>query len=387
MRALTLAGLAMLLMSGAGWALWPAAQAQTAATPGETIPARSQLAQSRAEAERARGRAAALDRQARAATLASERATIAAAALAARVEQAEATLAVADAELAGLRAARRSLDRRLASERAPVAQLLAGLQIQVRRPPLLTLFQPGSIEDTVHLRAVLAAVGPQIGARTASLRDSLERARDLERAATQTVARRRALQANLLARRSELAAVSAAERLKARRAAGAAGREAERAFAIAAQTRSLSTLVRRLDEAGEERRAGNGAVQTPAPSPRGSASGPAPYRLPVSGAAGPGRATGQLGVTLTARPGALVVAPGAGRIAFAGPYRGYGAIIIVEHAGGWTSLVTGLGSASVAVGQTVVAGSPIGQAPDAEPEIGLELRRNGQGMNPLDQLR
>lgn len=326
-----------------------------------------------AEARRAGERAAALDRAAQAATAASERATLAAAALAARVEEAEASLASADADLSRVRKQRLALNRELSRQREPVARLLAGFQTQVRRPPVLTLLQPGSIEDAVHLRAVVAAVTPQIAARTASVRRSLARAQALEADAAAIAAERRALQSQLATRRTQLAAVSAAERLRARRAAGAADREAERAFAIAQQSRSLSTLVRRLET-------------TPANRPSASATDtPAPFRLPVAGSRYTDGASG--GLELRPRPGALVVAPGAGRIAFVGPYRGYGTIVIVEHAEGWTSLITGLAKAQVLVGQQVVAGSPIGEAPRADPAIGFELRRNGQRVNPLDQLR
>ena len=82
-----------------------------------------------------------------------------------------------------------------------------------------------------------------------------------------------------------------------------------------------------------------------------------------------------------------MVAPGAGRVAYAGPYRGYGRIVIVEHANGWTSLVTGLGTLDVAVGQAVTAGSPLGLAPAQRGEVTLELRRGGEPVNPLDHLR
>ena len=37
-----------------------------------------------------------------------------------------------------------------------------------------------------------------------------------------------------------------------------------------------------------------------------------------------------------------MVAPAAGRIAYAGPFRGYGTIVIIDHGGGWTSLISGL---------------------------------------------
>lgn len=369
-----LSGITLLAMLGG------AASRPTIAAPGGASAARSALAEARREGARARERAAALDREARAATLASERAKFAAAALGARLQQAEAELAGADAEQALLRDQRRELDRWLARERAPIVRLLAGLQTQVRRPPLLTLLQPGSIEDAVHLRAVIAAVGPQIAARTSGLRATLARARAIERESARIAAQRRQLLAELAARRTELATVSAAERLRARRAAGAADREAERALALGEQARDLTTLLRGLQ-------APLAGIQAPVRTGAATTDGPSPYRLPVAGEIDASAKPATRGVTVLARPGALVVAPAAGRVVFASPFRGYGAIVIIAHADGWTSLVTGLASTRVAVGQDVVAGSPLGQAPTGSPRIGLELRRNGQGVNPLDRLR
>jgi septal ring factor EnvC (AmiA/AmiB activator) len=92
------------------------------------------------------------------------------------------------------------------------------------------------------------------------------------------------------------------------------------------------------------------------------------------------------GVTLLARPAAQIVAPAAGRVVFAGAYRGYGQIVIVEHAGGWTSLVTGLASLDVEVGDRLVNGSPLGVTGPGQPLVTLELRKDGEPVNPLDQL-
>ena len=384
MKLLALLAASAILITGAAAAWWPSSAAGPGIAPADGPQARTALAQAREESARARERAAALDRRARAATLASERAINAAAALGARVQQAEAALAGADAQLALVRGQRRALDRRLARERAPLAQLLAGLQTQVRRPPLLTLLQPGSVADAVHLRAAVAAVGPQIATRTGDLRTALERSRALEREAALLVAQRNALRSELVTRRTELASASAAERLRARRAAGAADREAERALALGEEARDLATLVRRLGKRDAALGVGRrGSARGLAPQ----GSGPSPYRLPVAGRPAPSANSGNAALVLLAQPGALVVAPGAGRVAFAGPFRGYGKIVIVEHPEGWTSLVTGLAATQVAIGQTLVAGSPLGLAPPGYPRIGLELRRNGQRVNPLDQLR
>ena len=93
------------------------------------------------------------------------------------------------------------------------------------------------------------------------------------------------------------------------------------------------------------------------------------------------------GLTLAPIGGAQVVAPAAGRIAFAGPYRGYGSIVIVEHGGGWTSLITGLARSDVDVGETVRIGAPLGVAAPTDPSVTVELRRDGEAVNPLHHLQ
>jgi murein hydrolase activator len=105
------------------------------------------------------------------------------------------------------------------------------------------------------------------------------------------------------------------------------------------------------------------------------------YRLPVIGRIS--RGFGEVlpsgarssGVHISARPGALVVAPASGRVTFAGLYRGYGAIAIVDHGGGYASLLTGLASNSARIGDAVEGGGPLGRA-GATP-ITVELRREG----------
>lgn len=344
-----------------------------------SAPTSAKLAHARGEAARARERAALLDHQAQAALTASDKATLAAAALAARVQHAEAALAGAEANLAVLAGSRRALDLRVARESAPVTRLIAGLQSQVRHPPLLQILQPGSISDTVHLRAVVGAIEPQIRARTAALRRETVQARALEIEAAGAATSMRSLRRELVDRRSQLATLAVAERLKASRASGAADREAERALAIAAETRSPSALIVRPDSS-------RSATSTSGAHPPVPSSSPRPHRMPVIGVASTA-GDARKGLTLITRPNALVVAPGAGRIAFAGPYRGYGTIVIIEHAEGWTSLITGLEATQIAPGQTVVAGSPLGQTGAQDPRITIELRRNGTPIDPATQLR
>src|SRR3546814_16004786 len=58
------------------------------------------------------------------------------------------------------------------------------------------------------------------------------------------------------------------------------------------------------------------------------------------------------GLTILAQPLAQVVAPTRGRVAFAGEYRGYGRIVIIDHGNGWTTLLAHLDRLSVEVGRS-----------------------------------
>ena len=95
------------------------------------------------------------------------------------------------------------------------------------------------------------------------------------------------------------------------------------------------------------------------------------------------------GIVLAGRPEAVVVAPFDGQVVYAGKFRGYGQILIIDHGNGYHSLLAGLGRIDSVVGQYLLAGEPVGglgrDGDDAQ-ELYLELRRNGEPINPLPWL-
>ena len=375
-------------------------------TPDSDDPAQTRAALRRAVAESraAAERSARLDRAAETARDAAARTAAEAAAIAARIQQAEAGIAAAEARLSLATRQRAILREQLGREQEPIVHLTAALQQFSRRPLALSALRPGSVKDAVYLRAMLDTTVPQIRARTGGLRSRLAQSRRLREQALAASEQLRAEQARLSQRRSELAALETKQRLASRAASGTANREADRALALAEQARDLDTLVTELDRAGSVRQrlaalpgpllrpaepenARLAEAAAPVPEPSGTAA-PAPYLLPVTGRTvrgfgAPQEGGASSGLTLAPRAGAQVVAPAAGRVAFAGPYRGYGRIVIIAHANGWTSLVTGLARTDVSVGEQLVAGSPLGIAAQARPEVTVELRHGGEPVNPL----
>jgi len=382
------------------------AAAQLVAGYGEAGETRSALARAREQAREAGLRAAKLEMEARSIREAAEKTAREAAALAARIQQSEAGIAAARARIALSKSERVALDRRLAERREPLVRLAAGLQKLARRPLAVSVLRPGSLRETVYLRAMLEATLPEVRRRTAALRGEIARANVIEAEAQGALASLRSGEQELGQRRQRLAALESRQRLASRAAGGAAAREAERALALAEEARDLDSLVARLGEAGSLRaqlaalpgpllrppRPGASQVMGGSPSPTPSPAGSLALQLPVAGpiAAGFGQIEGGVrskGIMLAPAAGAQVVAPAAGRVAFAGPFRGFDRIVILEHAGGYTSLVTGLARVDVAVGDELVGGAPLGVAGMGRPAVGLELRSDGEPVNPAGYLR
>lgn len=409
--AFALAGLAA---AGALALVVPETIAQRDVAAMDPAEAQAELDRASRESRRAEARAKRFAQEAEDATEAAEKAAREAAALAAEIQQAEADITAARARYSLAQSAREALSARLAERQKPIVRLTSALQTTARRPLALSALQPGSLKDVVYVRAVLDSAVPEIQKRTAGLRSDLEKGRQLERRAARAITALREGEKSLQSRREQLAQLETRQRLASRDARGNAIREEERALALAEEARDLDGLIDRIDEAAGLRRElaalpgpvlrpsglpkptlsaneRGGAAIEPAPAATSSASArpPSDFRLPVQGRTiagfGSTRSSGlrSKGLSLGPAPSAQIVAPATGRVAFAGSYGGYGQIVIIEHAGGWTSLVTGLDRAEVTVGDEVIGGSPLGRATRENPAITLELRRGGTPVNPL----
>ena len=95
------------------------------------------------------------------------------------------------------------------------------------------------------------------------------------------------------------------------------------------------------------------------------------------------------GIVIETRDKAAVVSPFDGQIAFAGPFRHYGLLLIIDHGEGYHTLLAGMGSIEGTVGQLLLSGEPVGQMKSSKninPTLYMELRVKGSPVNPIPWL-
>jgi len=309
---------------------------------------------------------------------------------AAAAQSAEAELSRTEASLAELETRRAAKAAELADRRKALAASLAALLRLAATPPGAALVSASPV-DVARGSLLLSLVVPILEQRTQALEDELRALAALSRKIEHRQATAHGLALALDLDRRQIAALLAEKSKLQRRTAAEVAASQARTAALAAEAKDLRQLLDKLATAKVEEAA-------PAPKPsniRAFPSTPGGLVLPVAGRVqdlfGMPDSTGGTGkgIEIETRPDAAVVAPYDGQILFRGPFRSYGEILIIQHDGGYHSLLAGLARSDAAVGQWVLAGEPVGvmgQSKDGNPKLYMELRRDGRPIDPAPWL-
>jgi murein hydrolase activator len=337
---------------------------------------------------------------------------------AARVRDAEANIDAVETRLKPLDEQQRVFQKSLDERRAVIVEILAALQRVGRRPPPALMVQPEDALQAVRTAIALGAVVPEMRVQADALAGDLA---DLLRVRKDIVREREQLASGLdvLARDQLRLNMLIDERQKKQAASeDALDAERQRAADLANQADSLKDLIAKLetglDKASRAARATNRPIEEDATRPDLSALkdpgrlAPAVafaatrghLRLPVNGArirefgASDGVGGTQKGLSIAAKGGAQITAPCDGWVVYAGPFRSYGQLLILNAGGGYHVLLAGMERISVDLGQFVLTGEPVavmgsGSQVSAavatgskQPVLYVEFRKDGTPIDP-----
>ncbi|MCH9049887.1 MAG: peptidoglycan DD-metalloendopeptidase family protein [Proteobacteria bacterium] len=333
--------------------------------------------------------------------------------------------------IAVLNTSHRAKTRALALRRARLVEMIGALQRLARQPPEALIALPSAPQDTLRSAILLRAAVPQLEAQAKALRAELENLAKLKAEITAkqsalakesgSLSGQRGRLKKLLGRKSALEQSTRKRRqtahARARRLAARAKnlRELLAGIEAARKRRSRTEKVARLVLRAPltmpalrlpkkpERPARTTPPANPATAGRLRLQRPQrPFRLargqlvfpaqgPVVKRFGTKNAFGgkAKGITIKTLPAAQIVAPYDGQVAFSGHFRDYGQLLIIEHGGGYYTLLAGLRRIDAVASQWLLAGEPVGimaRPEKGSPELYIELRRDGRPINPLPWL-
>jgi len=340
--------------------------------------------------------------------------------IAARVRGVETRIGDAEARLRTLDGREQQIRNSLDSRRSEIVEVLAALQRAGRRAPPALLVRPEDALQSLRTAMLLGSVVPEMRSQAERLAGDLGELIGLRK----TIAAERdqlAIDRDKL-KGDQVQLASLVDERQRKQSAIEKDLEAEsaRALMLARQADSLQGLIAKMEQdlksaakaaeiaslkgtpAALNGKPNLGALKDPGRlSPAiAFASAKGLFAVPVNGVkirefgGSDGVGGVEKGISLATRAGAQVTTPCDGWVVYAGPFRSYGQLLILNAGGGYHVLIAGMERISVNIGQFVLTGEPVATmgttsqvasilaANASQPVLYIEFRKDGTPIDP-----
>ncbi len=340
--------------------------------------------------------------------------------IAAQVRSVETRIGDAEARLRPLDSREQQIRLSLDSRRSEVVEVLAALQRAGRRTPPALLVRPEDALQSLRTAMLLGSVVPELRSRAEKLAGDLGELIALRK----TIATERdqlALDRDK-SRDDQIRLAALIDERQRKQSAIEKDMEAEgaRAITLSKQVDSLQGLIGKMEQdlksaaKAAQTASLQGAPATPNGKPNlGALKDPARhspaiafasakglFALPVNGVrirefgGSDGAGGAEKGISLSTRAGAQVTTPCDGWVVYAGPFRSYGQLLILNAGGGYHVLIAGMERISVNIGQFVLTGEPVATmgitsqvasilaTTASQPVLYVEFRKDGTPIDP-----
>src|SRR5215475_172249 len=340
--------------------------------------------------------------------------------IAAQVRGVENNIGEAETRLRSLDSREQQIRMTLGSRRAEVVEVLAALQRAGRRTPPALLVTPEDALQSLRTAMMLGAVVPELRARADELTGNLNQLVTLRKTISSERDRLAADRDKLRDDQTRLAALIEERQRKQSSMEKDIESESARAIALSKQVDNLQGLIAKMEQ--DVRSAANAAASANAqgtpPTANGKpdlaalkntnrrspaiafASAKGLLTFPVNGTkirdfgGSDGSGGIEKGISLASRAGAQVTTQPSHGVVYAGPFRSYGQLLILNAGGGYHVLIAGMERISVNIGQFVLTGEPVAimgstsqvasilATNASQPVLYVEFRKDGTPIDP-----
>lgn len=350
--------------------------------------------------------------------------------LAASVKTLEARISGTEERLSKALGEEERIDKSLQERQAVILDLLSGLHRIGHMPPPLLLADPDDLLSTIRGAMLLGAALPELTDEARRLSADLQ-ARQAAREAVET--ERKTIEADiakLVSERQQLALALDARQRDQLRTEEKVADEAARVAALAAKSQTLKDLlghaeadIADVQKATEAAKSAPAAADVDANNPDAQGGRSERSKLMQEAFSDPNRMAPKVafselkgllrqivagsvirgfndkdtvgnpvkGLSVITRPDAVILSPADVWVSFAGPFRSFGQLLILNAGGGYYILLAGMDRMTVGLGQFVLAGEPIGVMPgpsatgadETGPSLYIEFRKDGTPIDPV----
>src|SRR5437762_2070559 len=339
--------------------------------------------------------------------------------IAAQVRGVATSIADAEARLRPLDSREQQIRGSLDSRRSEIVEVLAALQRAGRRTPPALLVRPDDALQSLRTAMLLGSVVPELRGRAEKLTGELSELVTIRKAIA-TERNSLALDRDKLgADQIRLAALVEERQHQQSSIEKDMETESARAIALSRQVDSLQGLIAKMEQdLKSAARAAAAANLQGVPAANGKpnaamlkdsarlspaiafASAKGLFAMPVNGSkirdfgGSDGVGGVEKGISLATRPGSQVTTPCDGWVVYAGPFRSYGQLLILNAGGGYHVLIAGMERISVTIGQFGLTGEPVATMGStsqvasilatnaSQPVLYVEFRKDGTPIDP-----
>lgn len=332
-------------------------------------------------------------------------------ALASKTQAGEAKITTGERKLALLDSQEKQLLAKLGHRRDALGELLVGLQRLERDPPPPLVAHPSDALAAIRSATLFGAIIPAIKSETTAIRRDLSVLKNVRASIVAAQSDLKRQNESLDSVRAELKALLDRKKSFVNKTRQQLDEEKKRTAALAAKARNFSQLLERIKQdkikaeklKTEARRKAEAAEKARLLRPKVAfTKARGLLSLPAQGEVlrrfNEKNKLGQVsqGVLLGTRKQAQVITPASGVVEFAGKFRSYGQLLILNVGEGYRMLLGGLGRIDVNTGQQVHAGEPVGSMGEKaargtlitsaldvpQPVLYIEFRKNGRTIDP-----